>query len=91
MFVVDACLYIKLFINEEYSDTSKDFFNYCFQNDLTVYIPDIFRYEVFHTILKNKGDISKVRKMLEMNLSSGFEIFTPDTHTWDIAIEIAQS
>lgn len=68
MYIVDACVYVKIFLDEKYRTESIDFFEYCFKNEIQIYLPDLFRYELYHVILKNNKNISLVQNILETNL-----------------------
>lgn len=91
MYIVDACVYVKIFLDEKYRTESIDFFEYCFKNEIQIYLPDLFRYELYHVILKNNKNISLVQNILETNLLWGFEIFIPSKNNWDKAISMCQT
>lgn len=90
MIVLDASVYVKIFIEESDSESAYELFSYCLHHKIDIYVPDIFEYEVIHTLSKHNGNITLLRNNLQEHKKSILHIFSPQETLWDIAIEIIQ-
>src|SRR5688572_25535953 len=51
--VIDSCIFIKLFVNENDSDIALAFFDKLLSNKTKILVPELFYYEVLAACIKN--------------------------------------
>jgi predicted nucleic acid-binding protein len=63
--VLDSCVFIKMFLDEEDSDLALEFFNKLLEERTKIIVPHLFKYEVFAIAQKNKISLENIAAILE--------------------------
>ncbi len=90
-FVVDSCVFAKLFLNE--SDRSKaiKFFNEILENRYQIFVPSIFTYEIFNICSSQNLDEELVFSMLGKYHAYGMQIVNPSESLLRKAIKMTKN
>ena len=90
-FVIDSCVFMKLFLNEEDDEIAEKLIKEIVENNESIYVPDIFIYEVANVAAAKKLDVTQVFAILEKHRKSTLKVISPDYDILNQAIKMAQN
>lgn len=90
-FVIDSCVFMKLFLDEEDSEIAEKLIAEISKNGQAIYVPSIFIYEITNVASSKKLDIRQVFSILEKHKKSALKIIEPTYEILHQATKIAQS
>lgn len=90
-FVIDSCVFMKLFLNEEDDEIAEKLIQKIVTNNELIYVPDIFIYEVANITAAQQLDASQVFAILEKHKKSILKVIAPDYDILNQAIKMAKN
>jgi predicted nucleic acid-binding protein len=73
-YVVDSCVFAKLFLQEKDRDAAVKFFENAALNNCTIYVPDLFIYEILNICTSKKLDEKKILNLLRKHKNCGLVV-----------------
>lgn len=89
--VVDANVFIKIFVLEPDTQTAREFLSFCNQHAIQLIAPSLFKYEVIGVCVQKKVDMDKLLKGLAIYLQRALKLQEPTASDWQLAYQICQS
>ena len=91
IFVPDASVFNKLFLDETDSDQALEFFRYAVATDQILLAPTLLRHEVLKTALHFGVPWKEALKLLNHHLNAGLKLVDPADDIWLTAEKITQT
>lgn len=89
--VIDACVFLKLFLNEKDSDKARELLkNIVLNEDVEILVPSLFWYEVVVQVAKTNVSLESVFECFEMYKSVCLTVFELDLEISQEAKEITR-
>jgi len=89
-FVIDSCVFAKLFLQEEDRDLAISFFEEATKNMHTLYVPDIFIYEILNICAVNKLPEHKVLASIHKYKNYNLKIISPSENMLLAAVKMTR-
>jgi predicted nucleic acid-binding protein len=89
--VIDSCVFIKLFLIEELSDEVDELFQGFIKEDVIIYVPRLFLYEVLSSASNNKIELKTIFKLINQYQSTILEFVDEDDEVFKIAESISSN
>ena len=90
-FVIDSCVFMKLFLDEEDSEIAEKLIAEISKNGQEIYVPTIFIYEITNVASYKKLDLKQIFYILEKHKKSSLKIVEPTYEILHQATKIAQN
>ncbi len=90
-FVIDSCVFMKLFLDEEDDEIAEKLIFEIAANDHKIYVPSLFIYEVSNIIASKKLDEKQVFSILKKYEKSVLKIIDPAQEIFFQSIKMAQN
>ncbi len=90
IFVIDSCIFAKLFLKEEDRDTAISFLENSVKRHYKIYVPRIFIYEILSICSEKNLERSEVFKAINQYQNCGLNIVDPSETLFNHALEIAK-
>ncbi len=76
--VIDSCIFIKLFVDEDDSEKAINFFEKLINEKTKILLPEIYLYEILAAVIRSGGKIEDVFYSIKFYESSGMEVIKLD-------------
>lgn len=88
--VVDANIFIKMFIIERDSQMAREFLSFCNKNYIQFIAPTLFEYEVIGVCVQRKVDLNKLLGGLNIYYQTSLNLQKPTLDDWQLVSKICQ-
>jgi len=88
-YVIDSCVFIKLFLEEEDSNKALELLRYINNKNKAIIVPSLFLYEIINIAKKADLNIEKIYNVLEKFYEVNLEYVNPNIEETKLALEIS--
>jgi len=89
-FVIDSCVFVKLFLQEKDQDAAIKFLRRAIVEDYLLYVPSIFIYEIFAVCADKKLDVNEVFETFEIYNGNGLRVIDLSEKLLNSAIDMTK-